>query len=441
MVFSKYKNNQTIISLIKNTFWLAIDKILRLVINFFVTIYITRYLGPEKFGIWSYCIAFCSFFIPLSSLGIDSIITKDLVNPLKDKNKIITNGFYIKLFGSVLGILFCNTVGYFIIDDSLTLLALFIQSLTLLFYPFDIIDSYYNSTSNSKKFVYTRIFVLVLISFMKILMVAFKVDFILIILTTSLEVLIASIFLLKKLPIKIVTYDLDFKYIRDLIKKSWLFMFVNSISILHMYIDQFMIGEMLNNTEVGYYAVGIKLIEITYLIPNIIFTSINPKLIELSHKSDSEYITKLKKIIFPSIILSLLVSVFIYGFSSSIIKYTYGGDFIKSVDVMSLYSWTLVIITLGVSTSSLVVVKNLARYNFYVSLIGLATNICFNFILIKKTGIAGASIATLLSYSISFLSYLIFFESRTLILTIFESIKEYYIIFLKLLCLKKQFQD
>jgi len=41
-----------------NFSWLLFDKVVRLVVSIVVFSWTARYLGPEKFGIWNYAIAF-----------------------------------------------------------------------------------------------------------------------------------------------------------------------------------------------------------------------------------------------------------------------------------------------------------------------------------------------------------------------------------------------
>ena len=56
-----------------NTSWLLFEKVARLILNFFVTIAVIRYLGPDQFGLYSYAISFYGLFVAFVSLGLESI--------------------------------------------------------------------------------------------------------------------------------------------------------------------------------------------------------------------------------------------------------------------------------------------------------------------------------------------------------------------------------
>ena len=64
----------------KNTSWLVVEKILRLVVGLFVGVWVARYLGPKQFGVFSYVQSFVALFTPIASFGLDSIIVTEKIN-------------------------------------------------------------------------------------------------------------------------------------------------------------------------------------------------------------------------------------------------------------------------------------------------------------------------------------------------------------------------
>ena len=102
---NQFKNNQGFMKYFKNTSWLFAEKILRMVIGLFVSIWVTRYLGPENFGIFSYAQSFVGIFSLIATLGIDDIVIRELVaNPSK-RDSLLGTAFRLKLIGSLILIL------------------------------------------------------------------------------------------------------------------------------------------------------------------------------------------------------------------------------------------------------------------------------------------------------------------------------------------------
>ena len=67
-----------------NTSWLFLGKIVRMVVGLFIGIWVARYLGPSQYGLLSYAQAFVGLFSPIATLGLDTIVVRDLV---QDENK------------------------------------------------------------------------------------------------------------------------------------------------------------------------------------------------------------------------------------------------------------------------------------------------------------------------------------------------------------------
>jgi len=84
---------------IANTGWLFADKVLRVIVGVVVLISLARYLGPERFGILNYSIAFVALFTRIATLGMDSIVVRDVVQDPMDVDRILGTGFFLRLIG------------------------------------------------------------------------------------------------------------------------------------------------------------------------------------------------------------------------------------------------------------------------------------------------------------------------------------------------------
>ncbi|MFZ2979126.1 MAG: oligosaccharide flippase family protein, partial [Candidatus Magasanikiibacteriota bacterium] len=59
----------------KNTSWLFFSRIFILVLAFFISAYVARYLGPEEYGILNYIISFVGLFSFIPNLGMNNILS------------------------------------------------------------------------------------------------------------------------------------------------------------------------------------------------------------------------------------------------------------------------------------------------------------------------------------------------------------------------------
>ena len=103
-----------------NTSWMLGEKILRIVAELFVGIYVARYLGPEQFGVFSYAIAFVALFGAIAKLGLDGIVVRDLVNHPNKRDIYLGTAFWLKLTGALLTLITLAIAVQFTSNDATT---------------------------------------------------------------------------------------------------------------------------------------------------------------------------------------------------------------------------------------------------------------------------------------------------------------------------------
>ena len=144
------KNHQGFMKYFKNTSWLFFEKILRMFVGLFVGIWVARYLGPERFGLFLYAQSFVGLFTAIATLGLDSIVVRELVKDETKAIEIIGTAFYLKLMGTILTLLILAVATYFTSNDRYTNLLVFIIASATIFQSFNVVDMYFQSKVLSK---------------------------------------------------------------------------------------------------------------------------------------------------------------------------------------------------------------------------------------------------------------------------------------------------
>ena len=155
----------------KNISWLFTEKFFNVSIGFAVGVWVARYLAPERFGLLNYAQSFVALFSVLSTLGLNSILTRELVKNEADRDILMGTAFYLRLLGSF--IVFCVlaiTVN-FTSNDRYTNILIFIIASAMFFQGFNIIDYYFQSKVLSKYVVITNIAGLIMSSVIKIVLI------------------------------------------------------------------------------------------------------------------------------------------------------------------------------------------------------------------------------------------------------------------------------
>ncbi|MBG56625.1 MAG: O-unit flippase [Deltaproteobacteria bacterium] len=412
-----------------NTSWLLGERVFRMTISLFVGIYVARYLGPERFGLLSYALSFVWLFSSLASLGLNDILVRELVNQPENSQNLIATALWLKVCGFGLMGLTVTVVLIFKSEDQLTLLLISIIILGFLFQATNVVEFYFQAKVQSKFIVRTQVVQLLITSIFKIYLVWSKASLLWFALALMLDqALIAILFLylykwkVKKFPFLYFNWEKTKLLIRD----GWPLIFTGMVVLVYMKIDQVMLKEMLNTKAVGVYAAAVRLCETLYFIPTALMASLFPAVVYARKKSEKMYEQRIQKLYDLMVWGSVIIAIPTTLVSNWIILLLYGSDFQEAADVLRIYIWALVFVSLGVASSKWLVAENLQHYSFYITTLGAIVNVGCNLWLIPIHGIKGAAIATLLAQgTVSFLGLSFFGKTRKNCWKVINSLNAY----------------
>ena len=134
----------------KNFSFLFLEKSIRLIISFLIISQISRYIGPDKYGILSIVESIFSILIAISALGLDPMIIKHLQLKKYSEQEILGTAFLFKLLASFITVLSFIIIIYNFIDDSNLRLGAYILFPAIFFSSLNVIDYYYQYKVESK---------------------------------------------------------------------------------------------------------------------------------------------------------------------------------------------------------------------------------------------------------------------------------------------------
>ena len=225
----------------KNTFWLLLEKVARLGLNIFIGIWIARFLGPTDFGVLNYAIALIAIFLPIIHFGLQGVLVKHLFqNPL-EKTKILGTSFFLKMALSLLTffILFLNYDNkelFSAVEGELVIVV----AISLLFQPFLVIESWYESVADTRGVCIAKIIFLMISSAIKIYFLVGEKSLFYFGLAYSIEAFLLSLGLVYTYWIKekdLLKWRFNYQILLQLIKKSWLLVFSSLSAIIYLKID------------------------------------------------------------------------------------------------------------------------------------------------------------------------------------------------------------
>jgi O-antigen/teichoic acid export membrane protein len=276
-----------------------------------------------------------------------------------------------------------------------------------------VIDMYFQSKVLSKYVVYVNIISLFISSLVKIILIlneAPLIAFAYVVLFDSTVLAFGLIYFYYKNSLLLKQWKFDKVLAKSMLKDSYPLILAGVINSIYMKIDQVMIKEILNITEVGYYSSAVKLSEVWFAIGVIICNSIFPAIVNAKKISEELYYQRIRNLFLFLISMAYILSIAVYFLSDQIILTLYGEKFINASSVLSIHIFSAIFVYLGVSSGRWLINENKTMLNLYRNILGMVANILLNILLIQKYGIIGAAYASLISYILAFYIFDLFLK-------------------------------
>lgn len=395
----KYLRNPVVNRYLFNSTWMLSEQLLRIISAVFVSIYIARYLGPERFGVLSYVLAVASFLIATARLGMDAVLVRELVRKPEIYDHLMGTAFWLMLITAALCFL-VTAVGINAVEDDFEVKAyVLIVSCSCFFTAFLVGDYSFQAEVKAKYSTICKSLALFVMSLAKLLMVYLECELFWFVLASLVDhVLLAVLLLAMLLARRRISF---FRYFRiglvgGLLKSAWP-MVLSSISILiYSRIDQLMIRKMLGMHEVGIYSAATRVYEAWMTLPFVISVSLLPLIIKAKERNEEEYHRRLEHLFRALIWLSIFAAVIVSFSSEWLMVFAFGEAFREAAPVVNIVMWTSIFAAIGSVSARYFNVENMERKFALRTILAAFLNIILNLLLIPKMGVVGAALATLL---------------------------------------------
>jgi len=391
--------------IVANISWLFFDKLLRLGLGLIIIIWLARYLGPEQFGLLNFIIALIAVFSVLSTLGLNIIVVRDLVNHPNQLKETLGSAFILKLSAAVvLYVLSIITITLLRPEDNLSRTLVAILGLSLLFQSSEVIKFWFESQVQSKFIVWTENSCLLITAAIKIIMLwqeAPLIAFVYIMLFESALIALALFYTYSKKVMNPINWNATKSRSIALLEDSWPLIISSAAWIIYTRVDQIMIGQMIDDQAVGYYSAAIKLSEVMNFLPLIIVSSIIPTIMKYRETNPSRYTRDFQRIYDLAIGSMLFIALATTLLSSWIIQILFGPAYEQASSVLTIHIWSAIFIAMATVSGRYLINEGLQKITMTRHILGVIINIPLNYIMIPIYGIQGAAISTLIALAAS----------------------------------------
>lgn len=386
-------------SVAKNYIYNLTYQILVIILPLITTPYLSRVLGAENIGIYSYTLSITTYFILFGSLGVSMYGQREIAYVQEDEDKrgkvfleillmrFITLGISLLLFYMC----FCIN-GQYSIYYKILILEIIANSLDISWF-FQGLEEFKKTVMRNT--IVKIISIICIFSFVKNANDLYKY-FIIYVMST----LLGNISLWMYLPQYIKKINLKELNIRRHVKPTIALFIPQMATQIYTVLDKTMIGTIVTDkSEVGYYEQSQKIVKLLMTVATSLGTVMVPRMASTYASGDNK---KLKEYMMSSFkFIMFLALPLMFGITSivdSFVPIFYGDGYEKVIYLISIISPIIVAIGLSnvIGTQYLLPTKQQRKYTISV-VVGAIVNFILNLILIRYWKSIGASIATVVA--------------------------------------------
>lgn len=400
---------------IKNAGWIVIGKVMQMVLSFVIMTITARYLGPSNYGIINYVESYIAFFTSFCTLGLESIIVKELVQHEDQQGAalgtVITLQTISSLLSAIVLVVFVSLVNEG--DRSYTIIAA-LYGASLTFKGFETLQYWYQAKLMSRVYAIASLFAYAVMSLYRVfLLVTNKsVEWFAFSVTVDAIVLSAALLLSYKRG-NSPRFSFSWELGRKMLNKSKHFIISGLMVSIYWQFDKIMIRHMVGEAGVGCYSIASRICSVWGFVLAAVIDSARPVLFELIQKNQAEEFEKRLRLLYSFIIyVSIGVSVLFSVSASEIVTLLYGKAYLPGANILRVLTWGTAFSYLGIARNIWALSTGCERYEKHMALLGTICNVLLNLMLIPIMGELGAAVATLGTQI--FVNYLVMFMIKPL---------------------------
>jgi O-antigen/teichoic acid export membrane protein len=373
-----------------------INKIYTVIVGLISSIFITRYLGVVFKGDYTYILQIVLVVTIILSLGINQSYSyfyrKNLSNLLSKYVNIYIFQFVIYLFiGVIVGVLFNNILYTYV----------------CMMVPFGVITLQMESTMavedirlKIKLHMINGTLRMIVFGFMYYTLETNLLYPILLTIGINIITVVIYMYFSKVTPNPMKN---DFGFMKEVVSYSWLPMLTSLLVTFNYSIDIFFLKHMGTAVDLGLYSTAVGLINYFWLIPDA-FKEVLVSRVARSNSLKSTILSIKASLISVSVVIIIFLL-----FGRFAIELMYGEQFSEAYAVTLLLSLGAISMVFYKMIGALYLAEGKRWFYFLALLVSVITNIVGNIITIPKLGMYGASLSTIISYTVCGLSFLTYF--------------------------------
>lgn len=386
---------------IGNTGWLLTDRGIRLAVGLLMSVWVARYLGPSQLGQYNFAMAFAAFFAVFATLGLDSVVVRDLVRLPDQAPEILGATFVLRIAGATSSILFTIlAINCLRPQDETSHLLVVIFAVGNLFLAFDAIDFWFQSRVQSRHVVVARMSAFLVISVGRALLILGGSGITGFAVATALEAAVAGGLLVvahRRQGLKLIDWQPTRRVVFALLRETWPLALSSFAVTVSLRIDQVLLGELVGDRVVGLYGAATRFTELFNFFPMALISSLAPGLIAAKQANQALYQRRVRQLLGVFAWSGMVFAMVLSLSADWLMLLLYGKAFREAAPIMALHVWAMPFVFMGIGQTQWLVTEGRTGFALLRTLLLAGLTVLLNLLFIPQWGMMGAAAATLIA--------------------------------------------
>jgi PST family polysaccharide transporter len=386
----------------RNIGWLIAERFFSLIITGAVSVVVVRYLGPARFGAYSFAAAIVGIVGSVAQLT-GALVVRDIVIDREREGETLGSAALITLLLVLASEAVLLILGLTVVHDSTTRAVLLVLALGLLFRPVLVLDFVFQADLRARHATYARNAGVAVAAVATIMVVARSGGLVQLAAATLLSPLVTALlfvrFYARGGPVP--RWRPSRAILSSLARRSFP-LIISTVAIgVYLKIDQVILGWRSTEEEVGIYAATARISEFAYFLPMIFIASVGPSIARARATDVELYKAHMFRIFCYLTAASLTIAAATVVVGGRLATFLYGTEYARVGKILVVHIFASLFVFLGVGESLWTVNEALEKLAMYRTVAGAIVNVVLCFVLIPRYGALGAAWATLVAYAVA----------------------------------------
>lgn len=197
---------------------------------------------------------------------------------------------------------------------------------------------------------------------------------------------------------------------RMLLGHSFPIAFTMLLGTIYLRIDQVMLHKMTSDSVLGQYVAAVKVSELFELLPTALMSSLVP-LLSVAIAQPAQFRSYIDRSFRYFMVLAAGLCVFMTAGAQPIIRLLFGRQFLPAAPMLAILIWSEIAVFFASVVVNALIASNLQNLLPLPTVVGAAINVALNLVLIPRYSAVGAAWATLISYTFTWMVFLLFLRT------------------------------